>query len=151
GFIDGLAAWLAGSSRLSVKVAQAGEPLRAGTVYLAPDDQHMGLRDRHSIEISNAPAINGFRPSASYLFESVAQKYGNAALGLVLTGMGDDGLTGLRTLHAVGGQVLAQDEETSVVFGMPGAAVAAGVSDGTLPLEMIAMRLTRLVAGAQRD
>lgn len=145
GFIEGLAAWLGGSSKLKVKVGQAQEQLRAGTVYLAPDDCHLGLRDKNTIEISKIPAVNGFRPSATHLFESVARQYGSSALGLVLTGMGDDGVAGLRSLHAVGGQVLAQDEETSVVFGMPGAAVAAGVTDGTLPLEMIAMRLQRLV------
>ena len=145
GFIEGLAAWLGGSSKLRVKVGQAQEQLRPGTVYLAPDDCHLGLRDRNTIEISKTPAVNGFRPSATHLFESVARQYGSLALGLVLTGMGDDGVAGLRSLHACGGQVLAQDEETSVVFGMPGAAVAAGVTDGTLPLEMIAMRLQRLV------
>lgn len=145
GFVGGLAAWLDGASPLRVKVATSLERMSPGTVYLAPDDVHLGLRDKYTLEISNAEPVAGFRPSGTYLFNSVARHYGKTALGLVLTGMGDDGVPGLRAMHAAGAPVLAQDEETSVVFGMPGAAVAAGVADVTLPLEMIAARLSRLV------
>jgi two-component system chemotaxis response regulator CheB len=147
GFVDGLAVWLDGASKLRVKVASAGERLTAGTVYLAPDDQHLGLRDRQTIEISSGAPIAGFRPSGTHLFHAVARLYGKNGLALVLTGMGDDGLPGLKAVHAVGGTVVAQDEESSVVFGMPGAAVAAGVAQVVLPLEMIAHRLTRLLGG----
>jgi two-component system chemotaxis response regulator CheB len=145
GFVDGLAAWLDAASKLRVKVAKHNERVQPGTAYLAPDDFHLGLRDKHTLEISSAPPVAGFRPSGTHLFESVAKFYGRNSLGLVLTGMGEDGLPGLRAMHDAGAQVLAQDEETSVVFGMPGAAVAAGVADIILPLEMIAGRLSRLV------
>jgi two-component system chemotaxis response regulator CheB len=144
GFVDGLAAWLDGASKLRVKVATAEERIQAGCVYIAPDDCHLGLRDRYTIEISTERPIAGFRPSGTFLFESVARVYGNRALGLVLTGMGEDGLPGLRALHDAGARVIAQDEETSVVFGMPGAAVGAGVADVVLPLDLIAGRLLRL-------
>jgi two-component system chemotaxis response regulator CheB len=147
GFIEGLAVWLDGASKLRVKVATSNERLQPGTVYLAPDDRHLGLRDRSTLDISHAAPIAGFRPSGTFLYQSVAQLYGKNALALVLTGMGDDGLPGLRAMHDAGAHVIAQDEETSVVFGMPGAAVAAGVTDVTLPLDMIAGRLVRLVGG----
>jgi two-component system chemotaxis response regulator CheB len=146
GFVEGLAIWLDGASKLHVKVATSLERMQPGTVYLAPDDVHLGLRDKHTLEISKAEPVAGFRPSGTHLFSSVAKHYGKNAVGLVLTGMGDDGLPGLRAMHAAGATVLAQDEETSVVFGMPGAAVAAGVANVTLPLDLIAARLSRLVA-----
>lgn len=145
GFVDGLAAWLDSASKLKVKVAEPSERLRAGTVYIAPDDTHLGVREHGVLELSRAAPIAGFRPSGTHLFETVARTYGAAALGLILTGMGDDGVAGLRSLHATGACVLAQDEDSSVVFGMPGAAAAAGVIDSALPLEMMATRLVRLV------
>jgi two-component system chemotaxis response regulator CheB len=145
GFIDGLAVWLGGASKLCVKVATPNERLQPGTVYLAPDDRHLGLHDRQTLDISHAAPIAGFRPSGTFLFQSVARHWGKDALALVLTGMGEDGLPGLRAMYDAGAQVLAQDEETSVVFGMPGADVTAGVTDVVLPLDLIASRLLRLV------
>jgi two-component system chemotaxis response regulator CheB len=144
GFVEGLAAWLNDATPLQVKVASAREVLQNGYVYIAPDDHHLGLRDAQTLELSRAPAIGGFRPSGSYLFDSVARTHGSGAIAVVLTGMGEDGLTGLRAVRAAGGRIVAQDEATSVVFGMPGAAVAAGLPDAILPLDMIAPRLSRL-------
>lgn len=145
GFMPGFAAWLNSSSALRVKLAQEGEPLLPRTVYLAPDDKHLGVTpDRSAIVVSGAAPIGGFRPSASFLFESVARAFGAAGVSVILTGMGQDGIEGLRAVRAAGGRVLAQDEETSVVFGMPGAAVAAGLADLTLPLGAIALRLREL-------
>jgi two-component system chemotaxis response regulator CheB len=149
GFVEGLAAWLDAASPLTVRVASGREQLRAGHVYIAPDDRHLGLSDRNTVELSAAAAIGGFRPSATYLFESVARSHGSGVAAVVLTGMGEDGLPGLRAVRAAGGRVLAQDEATSVVFGMPGAAVAAGVADATLPLEMVAARLKSLVSRSE--
>jgi two-component system chemotaxis response regulator CheB len=151
GFIEGLAVWLDGASKLRVKVATPNERLEPGTIYLAPDDRHLGLRDRQTLDISHAAPIAGFRPSGTFLFQSVARLCGKSALAVVLTGMGDDGLPGLRAMHEAGARVIAQDEETSVVFGMPGAAVAAGVADAILPLDMIAGRLLRLVGGRRNQ
>jgi two-component system chemotaxis response regulator CheB len=144
GFTAGLASWLAGDCLLRVKVAEAGEPLARRTVYIAPDDRHLGLSGR-AVALSDAPPVRGFRPSGSYLFESVACAAGPSTLALILTGMGDDGVEGLRAVRRAGGRVVAQDEKTSVVYGMPAAAVAAGLVDAVLPIESIAAHLAALV------
>lgn len=143
GFLAGFAAWLNTSVSLRVKVAESGEPPQPHTIYLPPDDHHLGLDARGGLLVSSAPAVGGFRPSASFLFQSVAAAHGAATLAVVLTGMGQDGLEGLRAVRQAGGQVLVQDEETSVVFGMPGAAARAGLADAVLPLKEIAGRVMR--------
>ncbi len=124
GFSAGLAQWLSASSPLTVKVAEHGETLARGTVYLAPDRHHMGVRG-DAVHLSDDPPIDGFKPSGTYLFESVARSYGRHTLGLILTGMGKDGVKGLAALRAAGGTVVAQDKDSSVIFGMNGEAVLA--------------------------
>ena len=150
GFTSGLAQWLAGDTRLEVKLAELGEPANAGTVYIAPDDRHVGCRVNGDgfirIVLDNAPALGAFRPSASYLFRSVAESLGPNALSVVLTGMGDDGIAGLRAVKAAGGRVIAQDEASSVIFGMPREAARAGVVDMVVGLNGIARRLVELTA-----
>jgi two-component system chemotaxis response regulator CheB len=150
GFADGFARWLDESSPIRVKVAVAGEPLRPGTAYLAPDDQHLGVSERATILLSSAVAVGGFRPSGSFLFESMARRYGSSGLAVILTGMGRDGVDGLKEVKAVGGTVIAQDEASSDIFGMPAAAIAAGVADMILPLDLIAPRLRQVVADRTR-
>jgi two-component system chemotaxis response regulator CheB len=145
GFMNGLVAWLDGGCDLSVKVAEQGEPLVPGTVYIAPDDRHLGAAPPAAALLSSAPPVAGFRPSATYLFESAARVCGSSLVALILTGMGDDGVEGLRAVRQAGGQVVAQDEGSSVVWGMPGAAVAAGLAHSVLPLDAIPIRLTELV------
>ena len=140
-FVDGLVTWLDQVLELEVKVAEAGEPLRSGCVYVAPDGGHLGVTSPRMIEIDRAPAIDGFRPSSTALFASVAREFGEAALALMLTGMGRDGVAGLIPLHGAGARVIAQDEASSVVFGMPKAAILAGVTDEVLDLDAIAERL----------
>jgi two-component system chemotaxis response regulator CheB len=144
GFAEGLAKWLGESSRLRVKVGARGEPLQPGTVYLAPDRCHLGVEGER-IALSDDPPIDGFKPSGSYLFESVARSYGPAALGLILTGMGRDGVQGLAALRAAGGTVVAQDRDTSVIFGMNGEAVLGGLTDEVLPLDALAYLLMQAV------
>jgi two-component system chemotaxis response regulator CheB len=144
GFVDGFAAWLDSQVALRVKVAEADEPLRDGVVYVAPEGRHLGCAGRH-VKLAGAAPIGGFRPSATWLFRAAAEQYGRDALGVVLTGMGDDGVAGLRDLRAAGGRVIAQDEASSVVWGMPGAAVAAGLADAVVPLADIAARVCALV------
>ena len=97
--------------------------------------------------MADAPPVNGFRPSGTYLFESAAQAYGPSVAAVILTGMGSDGLDGLRAVKAAGGMVFAQDEATSVVYGMPRVAVEAGVVDAVVPIGEVGSRLTTLVAG----
>jgi two-component system chemotaxis response regulator CheB len=145
GFAKGLADWLNKAGNLRVKLAEDGETLQGGTAYLAPDDRHLGVSSRGTVAFSAAPPIGGFRPSATHLFDSVAGVYGASAIGVILTGMGEDGVAGLQTLRQTGGRVIAQDEKTSVVFGMPSAAITAGLADMVLPLENIASQLIELV------
>src|SRR5438270_369610 len=111
------------------------------TVYLAPDDRHLGVSGRVTVSLSGAPPVGGFRPSGTFLFEAAARVFGASAVAVILTGMGDDGVAGLRAVREAGGRVIAQDEKSSVIFGMPGAAVAAGVADAVLPLDLIPTRL----------
>lgn len=147
GFSEGFAAWLntVGAS-LRVTVARDGELLCPRTVYVAPDDRHLGVGDGRTIAVSDAAPIDGFRPSGTFLFESVARSFGGAMVAVILTGMGADGVAGLRAVRIAGGRIIAQDEETSVVFGMSGAAISAGLTDATLPLGAIGARLRDLAA-----
>lgn len=138
GFVDGLANWLSANTTLAVCVATAYDVCRPGVVYLAPDDRHLGIADDGRITLSSAPAIGSFRPSATHLFESAAASYGSRMIALIMTGMGDDGVTGLRAVHAAGGLVIAQDEATSIVYGMPREAARAGVVNNVLALPEIA-------------
>ena len=101
----------------------------------------MGVSQSRTVEISDAPPISGFRPSASYLFNSVAGVYRDAVLAVIMTGMGSDGVDGLRVVKQCGGTVIAQDQATSVVFGMPGAALQAKIVDDTVGLEQIAGKI----------
>ncbi len=146
GFLSGLVEWWSSGSAARIKVAEPGETLVAGTIYVAPDGNHLGLANRYTIEISCLPAIGGLRPSATFLFQSVARLYGSGVLALMLTGMGRDGVDGLFSVRAAGGRVVAQDEESSVVFGMPGAAAQAGLVNLMLPLEGIGSCLGRLLS-----
>lgn len=146
GFLPGLANWLAANTKLQVRVAGSGDVARAGTVYIAPDDHHLGVREDARIVLSTAPHVGSFRPSASFLFESAAAAFGAQVVAVILTGMGDDGVSGLRAVHAAGGLVIAQDEASSVVYGMPREAVRAGVVNTVLPLADIAPRLVEVFA-----
>lgn len=143
GFVEGFAAWLNSASSLTITLARDGEELQGGTVYIAPDDVHLGVSGRR-IALSGSSPIEGFRPSATHLFASLAAAYGAEAAAVVLTGMGQDGLEGLRAMHAVGAQIIAQSEESCVIFGMPGAVIAAGLASQVLPLTGIAAHLMRI-------
>ncbi len=147
GFTSGLAHWLSGTTPLTVKLALHGEVPLAGTVYIAPDDAHLGVRPSPDgvirLCLDKGEAVGAFRPSATYLFRSAAS-LGDAALGVILTGMGDDGVAGLRDLHAAGGRVLAQDEASSVIYGMPKEAVRAGVVHAVASLGDMAARIREL-------
>jgi two-component system chemotaxis response regulator CheB len=147
-----LAEHLARIARCPVHEAQNGEPINAGTIYLAPGGKHMTVSRRDgafAIAIDDGPLINFCKPAVDPLFASAAAAWGHKALALVLTGMGADGLNGAKDIVAAGGHVLAQDEATSVVWGMPGQVAHAGLCSALLPLNDIAGKLTRLFAGAR--
>lgn len=134
---------LNGSSELTVCEAHDGQELQPGAVYVAPGGYHMFLKRDAATNVvrvalnQDAPE-NSCRPAADVLFRSVAELYGERALAVVLTGMGQDGLRGCQAIAAAGGSVLAQDQATSVVWGMPGAVVNAGLARAVLPLDKVA-------------
>jgi two-component system, chemotaxis family, protein-glutamate methylesterase/glutaminase len=136
GFADGLASWLAQESRLSVATAADHEPLRPGRVLIAPSGKHLVVAEGH-VRLSDALPIDSFKPSVTPLFTSAARVYGPRACGVLLTGMGRDGASGLKELRDAGGHTLAQDEATSAVFGMARAAIDLGAVDRVLPLDEI--------------
>ncbi len=146
GFVDGLAHWLDAGTALNVRVASHDTVARPGEVYIAPEDRHLGIRPDMRLVVSSEPPVGSFRPAATHLFHSVAAAHGAQAVGVILTGMGNDGVAGLKTFHAAGGYVIAQDESTSVIYGMPMEALRAGVTDAVLPLRGIAPFLEDLVA-----
>ncbi|MFH1125480.1 MAG: chemotaxis-specific protein-glutamate methyltransferase CheB [Pseudomonadota bacterium] len=148
GFINGLATWLNETTPLQVKVAQPYEKLKTGTVYLAPDEKHLTVMSGGSAWLKEMPPVDGHCPSATALFESAASSgNGPATVGVILTGMGSDGARGLKKLHDAGGYTIAQDEASSIIFGMPKEAIAMGAVNEVLPLEMISDRLKELVTG----
>jgi two-component system chemotaxis response regulator CheB len=132
--------------------AEDGEPVLAGGIYVAPGGRHMRVvRDGDAIRIAlgNDPPINFCRPAVDALFSSAAPIWGAASLALILTGMGADGTHGAADIVAAGGSVIAQDEATSVVWGMPRAAAQAGLCSAVLPLDQIAAKIIRLFSGAR--
>lgn len=127
-----------------------GEPVVAGTIYVAPGGRHMQAVKRDNaifIALDDGPLVNYCRPAVDPLFASVAAVWGPASLALILTGMGSDGAKGGAEVVARGGSVIAQDEATSVVWGMPGAAAHAGICAAVLPLDQIAPKIMRVFAG----
>ena len=145
GFTPGLVKWVGQSTPLHVKLAKSGETAQPGTVYLAPHGAQMGITKDRQIHLTKEPRENHFCPSVSYLFESVAKAFGQSAMGILLTGMGQDGAGGLLQLSKAGGVTIAQDEETSVIFGMPGEAIRLGAAQYVLSPAQIAELLRGLV------
>ena len=148
-----LAEHLARVSKFPVREATDGEEVNAGAIYLAPGGKHMKVERRDGtavIAIDDGPMVNFCKPAVDPLFASAAQVWGNKVLALVLTGMGSDGLAGAKEIVAAGGYVIAQDEETSVVWGMPGQVTNAGLCSAVLPLPEIGGRITRLFTGERQ-
>jgi two-component system, chemotaxis family, protein-glutamate methylesterase/glutaminase len=162
-FTGALAERLDRCCELGVREAFDGAELLPGTIWLAPGDAHMEIREPHgwaratalrsggrcpTIKLHQQPSLNHCKPSADYLFGSAAKVYGAGTLALVMTGMGADGLAGARRVHEACGTVLTQDEGTSAVWGMPGRVFEAGISCEPMPLFALAGELTRR-AGAR--
>jgi two-component system, chemotaxis family, protein-glutamate methylesterase/glutaminase len=148
-----LAEHLARVSKFPVREASDGEEVNAGAIYLAPGGKHLKVERRDDmavIAIDDGPMVNFCKPAVDPLFASAAQVWGSKVLALVLTGMGSDGLAGAKEIVAAGGHVIAQDEETSVVWGMPGQVTNAGLCSAVLPLPEIGGRITRLFTGERQ-
>jgi len=146
-FMEGFASWLNGLTPLDVRLAQEGEVPTGGRVYVAPGDRHLALSSSGTLRISADAPVGSQRPSATYLFQSLARFAGPRGLGVLLTGMGDDGAQGLVDMRRAGAYTLAEDESTAVVYGMPAAAVQMGGARASLPLDLIAPRLLQLARG----
>lgn len=143
GFVKGFLEWLSITSGIKLKIAEDGEHIHPGTGYIAPDNFHIGIKQGYIIDLSNQPPENGLKPSVSYLFRTVAQTVGPNAVGVLLTGMGKDGADGLKTMKEKGALTIVQNEESSVVFGMPGEALRIGAADQALSPEKIAEILAK--------
>lgn len=135
------------ASAMTVFEARDGQQILPGHAYIAPGNQHLLIaRDgaRYVCRLNEGPPVNRHRPSVDVMFRSVAQNVGPNAIGVILTGMGDDGAQGMKEMHEAGAPTMAQDEKSSVVWGMPGEAVKAGGVDSILPLDRIASKIISL-------
>jgi two-component system chemotaxis response regulator CheB len=147
-FTTVLAERLARATGREAKEGSDGEVVKPGTIYVAPGDWHMTLvGSPPAIRLGNEPPVNFCRPAVDPLFRSVAASFGPAALGIVLTGMGNDGAEGARAIADNGGSVIAQDEESSIVWGMPSAAVYSGACAAVLSPAAIAGTAAKLLRG----
>lgn len=137
GFGRAFADWLSGECHQNIRIASHCEKIKPGDIIIAPDDTHLGVDESGRVFLSNEVSFNHHRPSVNYLFNTVAKVYGPKAIGVILTGMGDDGVAGIKMIKASGGHTIAQDEASSVVYGMPKAAIEAGAIDKIVPVDKI--------------
>ncbi len=142
-FMEGFADWLNGVVPLTVVIAREGVRPQAGHVYVAPGDRHLTLGPGGLLTLVDEPPVGGQRPSATLLFRSVARVAGPRGLGVLLTGMGEDGAAGLLDMHLAGAATIAEHESSAVVYGMPAAAVRLKAAGTVLPLDLIAPRVLR--------
>lgn len=148
GFTKAFANRLNGLAQMSVKEAEDGEPIRQGHVLLAPGNRHMTIvrgGARFVVQIQTTPHVNRHRPSVDVLFRSVSETFGSRSVGVLLTGMGRDGAAGLLEMKNRGAHTIAQDESTSVVFGMPKEAILLGAAGRILPLQNISSGILDLL------
>src|SRR5690349_3360467 len=136
-FTSQFSAQLAEASQIKVKEAEAGEIIVPGQLYVCPGSHHLRVSPTGRISLDDGPRVSGYRPCADLTFESAAEYAGPMTIGVILTGMGNDGAKGAQTIRSVGGHVIAQDESTAVIFGMPQEAIKTGAVDQVLPMEAI--------------
>jgi two-component system chemotaxis response regulator CheB len=146
GYAHTLVDWLRAETTLPVGIAEHGQPLNRPGIVIAPSDRHLVVEGRR-LELDDAPPSSLHKPSATVLFRSVARAFGRSAVGVLLTGMGDDGADGLMEMHRTGALTIAQDEASCVVFGMPAQAIRLGAADHVLPPERIADKLLEQLPG----
>jgi two-component system chemotaxis response regulator CheB len=151
GFLPGLVEWLAQSTGFPVGIAEHGEALQPGRAYLAPDGHHLGVGAGGRVLLSRQEPENGVRPAVSFLFRSVAAFAGARALAVLLTGMGRDGADELKRLRDLGAATIVQDAESSVIHGMPGAAIKLDAASYVLPPEKIPAALVTLATSNSRE
>lgn len=144
GFTCSLAKRLDELSPLNVEEARSGSKLAGGHAFIARGGRHMTVTQGGEIRLDDGAKERGFRPSANVTMESVVRVYGASTVGVILTGMGSDGTRGAGLIKAAGGRVIAQDESSSVVYGMPGSVVSAGYADKVVPLSRISSEVIRM-------
>ncbi|MDX1765061.1 MAG: chemotaxis protein CheB, partial [bacterium] len=153
GFTATFAQRLNSKSFLPVKEAEEGDVIEPGRVLVAPGGLHLtvveGLQGNRIVRLAEKPADLLFRPSVDVMMESVAERYGSRVLAVIMTGMGSDGSLGMRTVKRKAGITLAQDQESCVVYGMPHAAVKAGVVDRTVLLSRLAQQIVNVAQGSR--
>jgi len=144
GFLQGFVDWLSQTSQLPIHIPRHGDYLKPGNVYLAPAGFQMGINSRNQVILCNGHPQENMRPAVSHLFQSVAEVFGRHAVGILLTGMGKDGACDLLRLKELGAVTIIQQQESCVVFGMPGEAQKLGAAIFELPPEKIAEKLVQL-------
>jgi two-component system response regulator WspF len=148
-FAPGLVDWLCQHSALPVKMAAEGDRAVPGQVLIAGTDDHLVFKSKDQLGYTDQPSDHAYRPSVDVFLHSVARHWSGRVVGVLLTGMGSDGATGLKALRTLGHHTIAQDRATSAVYGMPKAAAAISAAVEILPLDRIAPRLTELLASAR--
>ena len=144
GFVQGLVEWLNTSSALKICIAENGQTAKAGNVYIAPDKFHMEIHRGDMIKLIDAPPEEGCRPSVARLFRSMAKTYGPYGIGVILTGMGRDGVEDLRRMKESGALTIAQHKDSCIMYGMPEEAIHIGAAQKVLTLQEIAPNLVFL-------
>ncbi|MCK5100194.1 MAG: chemotaxis protein CheB, partial [Desulfobacteraceae bacterium] len=149
-FTKSLANSLNNKSKLEVKEAQDGDKIEAGKIYIAPGGKQMKIVAgadgiSRKLKITDDPPINSCKPSVDYLFASIAQHYVGRATGVIMTGMGSDGSEGLKQMKNTGSLIIAQDEASCTVYGMPKKPIESGITDVIVPLNKIADEITKTV------
>jgi two-component system chemotaxis response regulator CheB len=145
GFVEGFAAWLGSVVALRVTIPKDGETAKAGHIYVAPADRHLKV-ELSRLRLDTTAEVSSQRPSGTVLLRSLARSFGASALGVLLTGMGDDGALGLKEIRDAGGYTIAEAESTAVVYGMPKVAVQLGAVCESLPLPEIGPRVLQLAS-----
>jgi two-component system chemotaxis response regulator CheB len=145
GFTSGLVDWLQGESGKKISMGSGGAPIQSGQVYVAPENYHMQVMADNKILLMNTPPYKNHKPSGNILLKSIADSYGPNAIGVILTGMGSDGCEGLMEIRKKGGRTIAQDEATSIVFGMPKVAIETGAAEKIFPIEKIGSEIIKLI------
>ena len=143
GFTRSLSERLNNSSKLTVREAAKGDFVQGGTALMAPGGYHLVVAGNGELDLTQSPQLHGVRPAADITMQSAARAFGKKCVGVVLTGMGVDGRDGAGTIRTAGGKVIAEDESTCAVFGMPRAAIEAGNADVVVPINHVAREIVR--------
>lgn len=151
GFLKGLVDWLNQTTVMPIHIAYHGEYALPGHVYFAPDNFHLGIQSNGRLVLSKEAPEKNIRPAVSFLFRSVSKALGSSAVGILLTGMGEDGAQGLKTMRERQAITIAQNKESCVIFGMPGEAIRIGAAAYVLSPEAIALTLKELVTGSSEQ